>query len=107
MTYTRHVATQGSLYTGKPMHYFGSITIYSDESRTKKEYVVEAEQVIQKTMDCFQDGIRKELERIGRLDDDEFCTEVHAGFCEYMRYIFNHGWLREWRRNPEDYGKIE
>lgn len=45
--------------------------------------------VIGETFACFERELRKELERFGALNDQEFTDAVRAGFFEYMERLFS------------------
>ena len=66
-------------------HFGGVVRIVS--SRIALDF--DPNNVIGKTVDCFNREMRKEIERLGALDDKELRDAVYAGFCEYMERLFS------------------
>lgn len=66
-------------------HYGGYVRVVNDFLSVD----FDPRNVIGETVACFKREVRKEPERFGALNDQEFTDAVYAGFCDYMERLFS------------------
>lgn len=85
--YHPEVTLDVSWYEGLSPDFGGSIKIVSENERFT--FDLDPRPVMNKTIACFRNAIREELEHYNVQNNSEFCDAVYAGFCEYMERLFS------------------